>query len=62
MVGSGWENKLKRGELLMISAEAVQGVVSSITSEISTAAPAGMTILGGILGVKVVVRLIKSFI
>ena len=25
----------------MISAEAVQGVVSSITSEISTAAPAG---------------------
>lgn len=46
----------------MISAEAVQSVVSSITSEISTAAPAGMTILGGILAVKVVVRLIKSFI
>lgn len=46
----------------MISAEAVQAVVSSITSEISTAAPAGMTILGGILAVKVVVRLIKSFI
>lgn len=46
----------------MISAEAIQGVVSSITSEISTAAPAGMAILGGILGVKVVVRLIKSFV
>lgn len=46
----------------MISGDAIQGVVSSITSVVSTAAPAGMTILGGILGVKVVVRLIKSFI
>lgn len=46
----------------MISAEAIQGVASSITNAVSTAAPVGMTILGGILGVKVVVKLIRSFI
>lgn len=46
----------------MISQEAVQGVATAITNAVTTAAPAGMTILGGILGVKVVVRLVKSFI
>ncbi|MGT2757721.1 hypothetical protein [Streptococcus ovuberis] len=46
----------------MITAEAVQGVVTSITSAVGTAAPAAMGILGAVLGVKVVVRLIKSFV